>query len=91
MIQIIGARGEIYNVEETLKKAESYGAKGIRVKKVDENETGIILNHFKGKKNILNNCIKEIKRLDKNNYTCKKDSENFECKFKNQCLRWKIS
>jgi len=63
---------------------------GIRVKKVDEKETRTILNHFKDKSNIIHDCIKEIKRLDKKNITCKKDSENFECKFKNQCLRWKI-
>ena len=63
---------------------------GIRVKKVDEKETGIILNHFKDQKNIINDCIKEIKRLDTNDNTCKKDSRFFECKFKNQCLRWKI-
>ncbi len=64
--------------------------KGTRVKKVNEKETGIILNHFKDKKNIIDDCIKEIERLDKKNNTCKKHSENFECKFKNQCLRWKI-
>lgn len=64
---------------------------GIRVKKVDEKETRIVLNHFKDKKNIKNDCVKEIKRLDKNNKTCKKDSENFECKLRNQCLRWKVT
>lgn len=62
---------------------------GIRIKKVDKKETGIILNHFGGKTNILDDCIKEIKRLDIENKTCKKDSQNFECKLKNQCLRWR--
>lgn len=36
MIQIIGARGEIHNVEETLKKAESYGAKkGVEIQLIN--------------------------------------------------------
>lgn len=81
----------IYSFNDSLPVNYLGYKEGIRVKKVDENETGIILTHFKSKMNILNNCIKEIKRLDKNNYTCKKDSENFECKLINQCLRWKIS
>ncbi|HDZ16839.1 MAG TPA: hypothetical protein ENH75_01020 [archaeon] len=61
---------------------------GIRIKKVEKNETRTILNHFRDKSNIVRDCVKEIKRLDKKNITCKK--EEFGCKFKNQCLRWKI-
>jgi hypothetical protein len=68
-------------------------SEGTRVKLVDEKDTQKILNHFKNKENILNGCIKEIIRLDEENETkdktCLVISKGYECKFKNECLRWK--
>lgn len=51
---------------------------------VDKEKTRIILNHFKGKTNILMDCIEEIRRLDVNNLTCIGDS----CGYKESCLRY---
>ena len=65
--------------------------KNIRVKKLSGNETKKILDHFKGKQNILQDCVEEIKRLEKKNK--KKDKtclilRGDKCRYQNECLRW---
>ena len=80
----------LYSFDNSLPIALLGYKEGTRVKKVDKKETKTILNHFRNKPNIVHDCVKEIKRLDNKNTTCKKDSKDFDCKFKNQCLRWKI-
>ncbi|MHA1187975.1 MAG: hypothetical protein ACTSO7_15965 [Candidatus Heimdallarchaeota archaeon] len=64
------------------------GIKNVRLIRVEEEITSKILNHFKGKKNIKNACVKEIKRLDPNNKTCYKMKCGYSCKFEEKCLRW---
>ena len=56
---------------------------------LDAETTQKILMHFRGKDNILNECIKEIKRLDSDNITCYRVTSNFKCNYKDECLRWK--
>lgn len=58
--------------------------KYIRVKRLSHEETRKLLDHFKGKNNILQDCIEEIKRLDKNNKTCLGE----KCDYRQECLRW---
>lgn len=66
--------------------------KNIRIKCLSEEETEKILNHFKGRRNILHECIKEIKSLEENN---KEDDKTClilrggMCEYQNECLRWK--
>ncbi len=79
----------LYSFEDSL-PLDALGLKKFRAeKKLDLATTQKILNHFNGKKNILNECINEIKRLDKNNQTCYKTKFGKECQFSDQCLRWK--
>lgn len=63
-----------------------YKLRGIKL--VNEEETKAILDHFSNKTNILNSCVNEIRKLDKNNKTCLKISENKSCEFEKECLRW---
>lgn len=52
---------------------------------VDNWKTKQILEHFKGKDSILQDCVEEIKRLDMKDKTCLgKD----KCQYQNECLRW---
>jgi len=57
-------------------------------KLLDVSTTQKILLHFKGKTNVINECVDEIKRLDPDNITCYKDKSGFQCNFENECLRW---
>ena len=59
--------------------------KNMRIKKLSKEETRKVLNHLKTKRNILLECIDEIKRLDRKNLTCK--GEN--CEFRKECLRFR--
>ncbi len=66
--------------------------KEIRMLKLLPAKTKKILNHFQGRKNILYNCVRKIKKLDENNKkkdkTCK-ILRGESCRFqKNGCLRW---
>ena len=63
----------------------------IRTKRMDETETERILNHFNGRRNILRECIDEIKRVDKNSMTCLRVRDASTCKFAGECLRWNQS
>ena len=56
---------------------------------VNEENTKKILAHFKGKKSIRKECVKEIKIIDKKNITCHRVTSNFKCNYKDECLRWK--
>ncbi len=58
--------------------------KNIRLKKLSHAETKKLLDHFKRKNNILQDCIEEIKRSDKNNKTCL----GKKCSYQQECLRW---
>jgi len=58
--------------------------KNIRLKKLSDAETKKLLEHFEGKTNILQDCIEEIKRLDKDNKTCL----GKKCPYQQECLRW---
>jgi len=60
---------------------------------VDEQKTREILMHFGSKESILEECIKKIIELDKRNSKDKKTCRvlrGLECKFKEECLRWKV-
>jgi hypothetical protein len=52
---------------------------------VDKFQTRKILEHFRTRENILNECIKEIRGKDKSNVTCKYGAQ---CKFRRKCLRF---
>lgn len=80
----------IFPFDEALLYYEVYPAI-YRLKKVDEKDTKKILNHFKRKHNILQDCIKEIMRLDEKN----KDEDKTciilrggKCEYEKECLRW---
>ena len=64
-------------------------SKFTRVKKTNLAMTEKILDHFKGKENILKECVNEIKRLDSNNNTCFREKYGYPCQFEDECLRWK--
>jgi hypothetical protein len=51
---------------------------------ISETNTSSILRHFTSRKNILCDCIEEIKRIDCKNITCSREI----CAFPEQCLRW---
>jgi hypothetical protein len=66
--------------------------KSVRHKKVPTSVSDKILTHFRGHKNIIDECVSEIKRLDKQNSkkrkTCKVLRGN-TCVFqKKDCKRW---
>ena len=69
--------------------------KEIRRRKLSPAETKKILNHFQERKNILYNCVREIKKLDENNkkkYKTCKILRGESCRFqKNGCLRWSMT
>lgn len=70
-------------------------SESIRIKIVNCNDTAKILDYFKERDNILNECIKEIRRLDEINRveakTCKV-LKGQSCIFKDKnCLRWNLS
>jgi len=79
----------LYDFKDALPLTAIGLEKRVRKKNVDETNTKIILNHFKGKKNILKDCVKEIKTLDKENITCLRVYSNKNCLYKDDCLRWK--
>lgn len=58
----------------------------IRTPYVDAEKTKLMLNHFLGKQNILEECIREIGRIDTERITCQSDI----CGFSESCLRYKI-
>ena len=62
--------------------------KRILKKNADDKITQIILNHFKGKNNIIEDCIDEIISLDKDNKTCLRVSAKKNCLYKDECSRW---
>lgn len=65
--------------------------KNIRIKRLSTEETEKILNHFKGKRNILRRCVEEIKRLDNMNKKKEKTClvlRGDKCQYQNECLRW---
>ena len=59
--------------------------RNMRIRKLSKEETRKVLNHFKTKRNILLECINEIKRLDRKNLTCKGKN----CRFRKECLRFR--
>ena len=62
----------------------------IRTRKVALAKTKDILKHFRGRKNILNDCVQEIRRLDEKCKTCKVVPK-VRCDFQaNGCKRWGI-
>ena len=65
----------------------------IRVKRIYKDDAQSILETFKGKRNIIKECIEEIKRLDELNRiedkTCKV-LKGEKCRFQTECLRWNI-
>ena len=81
----------LFSFEDAIPITELGYLKWTRTKLVNEKDTRIILNHFKKHKNILKNCITEIKRLDKDNITCLRIKEGFKCDYKDECLRWDIT
>jgi hypothetical protein len=76
----------LYSFNDAIPITELGYSKWTRVKLVDKRDAKKILNHFRNRKNILQDCIMEIKRLDKDNKTCRRK----ECSFKTECLRWKF-
>ncbi len=54
-----------------------------RIRLVDEQETGIILERFSGLDNIVEECVEEIQILDSDGLSCKKD-----CNYKEECIRF---
>ena len=84
----------IYSFDDGLTFDELNYSKNVRLKKVNLNDSKRILNHFKGKINKLEDCILEIKRLDKKNKDSKKTCKILKgkiCNFQKSCLRWKIN
>lgn len=82
-------KAHIFSFEDSLQvKDLGYFAKP-RKKLVDEENTKKILTHFNGKKNIINECVKEIISKDPENKTCYRVTYDFDCKYKDECLRWK--
>ncbi len=64
----------------------------IRVKLIDEKESKILLEHFKDKTNIIQNCIDEIDKLDNDNLEQNKSCLKLrgkECAYLKECLRFK--
>ena len=59
-----------------------------RMQLVNEENTKKILAHFKGKEDIREECVEEIKVNDPKNITCHRVTSNFKCKYKDKCLRW---
>ena len=58
---------------------------------VNEKKTKKILEHFKGKHNILQDCVKEIICLDEKNKKSDKTCiilKRGNCEYQNECLRW---
>jgi len=83
---------KIYHFEDSFSMKDVFGKNldrsGISKHKwVDENLTRKLLTHFDEKKNIIEECIKEITELDVDNKTCKRDI----CEHKNECKRAKLS
>ncbi len=54
---------------------------------VNKSKTQKILKRFKYKRNILKQCVQEIKRVDTANNTCMRIQGN-KCYYANECLRW---
>ena len=77
----------LFSFEDAIPITELGYSKWIRTKLVNKKDTKKILSHFKKQKNILQDCIMEIKRLDKDNITCIRR----KCDFKDECLRWNIT
>ncbi len=80
----------LYSFKDALPISKLGYSKFTRMKLVDEGDTQKILRHFNKRKNVLKKCIKEIKRLDKDNITCLRIKEGYKCPFKDECLRWKV-
>lgn len=79
----------LFNFEDAMPLSKMDYSKYTRVKLINEKDTQILLNHFKNKKNIILDCIEEIKKLDVNNDTCLRIHKNLKCQFEKDCLRWK--
>ncbi|MGC9778585.1 MAG: hypothetical protein HZR80_05030 [Candidatus Heimdallarchaeota archaeon] len=77
----------LFNFQDALSFKKLGFSKFVRVKKINEETTKVILNHFKGKDEITEKCIEEIKEKDKENKTCYKRRYSFPCKYENECLR----
>lgn len=60
----------------------------IPTKNMSREETGTILYHFNKCDDILNDCIQEIIRLDKDNLTCMRVGKGKTCMFRDECRRW---
>jgi hypothetical protein len=82
-------KAHIFSFEDSIQvKDLGYFAKP-RKQLVEEENSKKILDHFKDKKNIVKECVKEIKKMDPENKTCYRVTYDFDCKFKDECLRWK--
>ncbi len=81
----------LYPFKDAIPIAKMGYSEHTTLKKVDEDHTKNILNHFKDKINIVSDCIKEIKAKDKDNRTCPRLSEGSECQYRNECSRFLIT
>jgi len=69
---------DAYPLDKLLKNSNM-----VRLRKIDEHETRKILEHFRNKRNIMTECVEEIKQKDRENKTCR-----VICKFRDACLRY---
>lgn len=93
--RLFAVRGDIFicSFDDSLPISLLDLSRHIRVKCLDSGYTERILEHFKNKRNIVKQCVREIIDLDminkKRNKTCKV-LKGGRCNFKKECLRWKI-
>ena len=78
----------IFDFKDSLQVTELGYTAFPRMQLVNEENTKKILAHFKGKEDIREECVEEIKVNDPKNITCYRKSKNFECLYENECSRW---
>lgn len=80
----------LYHFKDSIPITRISYSKWTRTMLVSAEDTETILAHFKNKKNILKDCVREIRRLDQDNLTCLRKLQNANCAFSKDCLRWAL-
>ena len=89
-VYFVKGNTQLYSFKDSI-STESMGFyKFTRVQSSNEEQTRKILCHFKDRKNIYEDCVREIIRLDKENKTCIMHSKGIYCMYQNECIRWKL-
>lgn len=76
----------IFSFSDAIPLTELGYSNWTRVKLVNEEDTGTILNRFEGLENIVQQCVDEIQKFDINGKTCIKNKG--ECYFRKECRRY---